>query len=74
MGNDIDKIISEESLIRRQKWLSVDLAAEEIIAFENRFGKEHLRLACHAALPMVLTPELINLIRINFFDQESSHG
>lgn len=69
MENVIDQVISHESLIRR-KWLTIDQAAEEIVAFEDRFGKEHFELACHAALPLILTPELINLIRVNYFDRE----
>jgi tetratricopeptide (TPR) repeat protein len=43
------------------------------VAFERRFGIKHLYLACHAALPLILTPELVNLIRINFLDSENIH-
>jgi formylglycine-generating enzyme required for sulfatase activity len=30
-----------------------------------------LQLACHAALPLILTPELLNLIRINFLADQA---
>lgn len=50
----------------RQRWLPTDIAARAVATFERRFGVPHLWLACHAALPLILTPELVNLIRINF--------
>ncbi|WP_066426092.1 formylglycine-generating enzyme family protein [Anabaena sp. 4-3] len=34
--------------------------------FRQRFGKPHLDLACHAAFPLALTPELLYLLRENF--------
>jgi hypothetical protein len=46
------------------------MAAEEVLAFESRFGPAAARLACHAAFPLFLTPELINLIRINFLSDD----
>ncbi|QTA82859.1 Sulfatase-modifying factor enzyme domain-containing protein [Desulfonema limicola] len=57
---------NSETNIIRSRWLAADIADKEIEIFENRFGTNHLNLACHAALPLILTPELINLIRINF--------
>ncbi|KST66732.1 tetratricopeptide repeat protein [Mastigocoleus testarum] len=58
-----------EAVVRR-RWLPPEYAVREVVAFERRFGKKHLALACHAALPLILTPELVNLIRINFLDTE----
>lgn len=39
---------------------------ERITAFEQRFGKPHLHLAYHAALPTSLTPDLLYRIWANF--------
>ncbi|MDJ0799099.1 MAG: tetratricopeptide repeat protein [Calothrix sp. MO_167.B12] len=58
-----------EAVVRR-RWLPPEYAVREVVAFERRFGEKHLALACHAALPLILTPELVNLIRINFLDSE----
>lgn len=38
-------------------------------AFARRFGKAHLDLACHAAFPLALTPELLYCLRENFQPQ-----
>ena len=35
-------------------------------AFTKRFGEAHLNLACHAAFPLALTPELLYCLRENF--------
>ncbi|MBD0346710.1 MAG: hypothetical protein ICV63_18170, partial [Coleofasciculus sp. Co-bin14] len=67
--NHIEAIIATPSLVREQ-WLSSELAVREVLAFERRFGSKHLLLACHAALPLILTPELLNLININFLEEE----
>ncbi len=56
------------SIIRKQ-WLPAEVARHEITAYADRFGEGHLGLACHAALPLMLTPELLNLIRINFVER-----
>lgn len=51
----------------------IDLAApgestfRYIKNFEYKYGKELLHLACHAALPVVINADLVNLLRINFF-------
>ena len=50
----------------RAGWLSEEDAKRRIDAFEERFGPRHRLLAAHAALPLMLDPELLNLIRINF--------
>jgi hypothetical protein len=67
--NNLETLIATPSLVREQ-WLSSELAVREVLAFERRFGSKHLLLACHAALPLILTPELLNLIHINFLEGE----
>ena len=69
MSKTLEDIISAPSIVREQ-WLSPELAVREVLAFERRFGSKHLMLACHAALPLILTPELLNLIHINFLEEE----
>jgi predicted RNA-binding protein with RPS1 domain/MoxR-like ATPase len=50
-----------------------ELAADSLIAeFEERFRPEVLDLAFHASLPVVLTPELLHFIRINFLFEAAS--
>ena len=55
----------------RKLWLSPENAVEEVLRFERRFGEENFKLACHCGLFLILTPELVNLIRINFLDEEN---
>jgi formylglycine-generating enzyme required for sulfatase activity len=43
-----------------------ELALPRIQAFERRYGREALKLACHAAFPMALTGELVYCLRENF--------
>ena len=43
-----------------------------IRAFLNQFGSAHLNLACHAALSLAFTPELLYGLWVNF--QEDCHG
>jgi hypothetical protein len=69
MSKTLEEIIAAPSLVREQ-WLSCELAVREVLAFERRFGSKHLMLACHAALPLIVTPELLNLIHINFLNEE----
>lgn len=69
MSKTIEAIITAPNLIREQ-WLSPELAVREVLAFERRFGAKHLMLACHAALPLILTPTLLNLIQINFLEEK----
>lgn len=41
--------------------------AEQIVErFVRRFQPSYKLLACHAALPLVLTPELLNFLRVQF--------
>ncbi|MEI6045771.1 MAG: SUMF1/EgtB/PvdO family nonheme iron enzyme, partial [Chloroflexota bacterium] len=49
-----ETLVQEESARRRVK------------DFERKYGKGTLHLAYHAALPVVLNPDLLHLIRINF--------
>ncbi|MBD2038590.1 WD40 repeat domain-containing protein [Leptolyngbya sp. FACHB-321] len=43
-----------------------------IEAFRQRFGEGHFCLACHAALPLALTPDLLYSLWANF--QRDTHG
>jgi formylglycine-generating enzyme required for sulfatase activity len=38
----------------------------KIIAFGRKFSAAHVAFACHAALPLALTPELLYRLRLNF--------
>ncbi len=38
----------------------------QLKSFANRFGQAYLDLACHAAFPLALTPELLYCLRENF--------
>ena len=58
----------------QQNWLSQEDAIQEVVVFARQFGLKHLRLACHAALPMLVTPELVNLIRLNLWAKNRSRG
>ena len=45
--------------------------AEQIVErFVRRFQPSYKLLACHAALPLVLTPELLNFLRVQFLRGE----
>jgi formylglycine-generating enzyme required for sulfatase activity len=47
-----------------------ELASRRLQSFQSRcgsYGETALKLACHAALPAALNPELVHLLRINFF-------
>lgn len=48
--------------------LSFDEAWERFEAYEAQYGEGHALLACHAAFPMIVSSELVNLIHINFLD------
>jgi hypothetical protein len=69
MSKTLEEIITSPSLVR-ENWLPTELAVREVLAFERRFGLRHLKLACHAALPLILSPELVNLIHLNFLEGE----
>ncbi len=40
-----------------------------LVAFAKRFGEAHVDLACHAAFPLALTPELLYCLRENFLPE-----
>ena len=42
-------------------------ASRIIKAFQTSFGEDVFHLACHAAVPVVITPELLHFLRLNFF-------
>ncbi|XHX79066.1 MAG: C39 family peptidase [Stenomitos frigidus ULC029] len=47
-------------------------ATRRIESFRQRFGEGHFYLACHAALPLALTPDLLYSLWANF--QRDIHG
>ena len=46
-------------------------AYELVMAFAAKRGEAALRLAMHAALPQVLRPELLHLVRLNFLPEST---
>jgi len=64
VSDNVDQSLS----VVRGRWLSPEIAMREVEAFSKKFGAKHLALACHGALPLIITPELLNLIHINFLD------
>jgi hypothetical protein len=42
------------------------IAIERIVGFAQEFGEAHLNLACHAAFPLALTPDLLYQLWANF--------
>jgi inactive STAND len=42
-------------------------AARRLRNFEKKYGRPALHLACHAAFAVAINPDLLNLLRINFF-------
>jgi formylglycine-generating enzyme required for sulfatase activity len=50
--------------------LTQELAEQKIERFVSRFEPSYEYLACHCALPLVLTPELVNYIRVQFLLSE----
>ena len=47
-------------------------ATRRLESFRQRFGDGHVYLACHAALPLALTPDLLYSLWANF--QRDTHG
>src|SRR5438477_13026518 len=66
--NNLEEIVSDYNFIRKE-WLPLEQAIQQVVKFEREFGEAHLVFACHTALPSILTPELVNLIRINFLEK-----
>ena len=46
-----------------------DIAIERVVGFAQKFNRAHLDLACHAAFPQTLTPELLYQIWLRFVPQ-----
>lgn len=46
----------------------------QIKSFTKRFGEAHLLLACHAALPLAITPDLLYCIWTNFQQDVKGRG
>lgn len=53
----------------REGWMPIEQAASLYVAFERRYGEGTSLFTCHAAFPFILSPELVNLIRINFLPE-----
>ena len=66
MNNALD--FTPDTALFKKDWLPLEQAIQKVARFEHEFGEAHLALACHAALASILTPELVNLIRINFLE------
>jgi hypothetical protein len=62
----MDKVMLPTKL---QIGLDEDTALDRIISFVEFFGKAHLDLACHAAFPLVLTPDMLYQIWASFVPQ-----
>ncbi len=46
------------------------IAQNKVERFVSRFESSYHLLACHVALPLVLTPELVNYLRVQFLKSE----
>ncbi|NJN12986.1 MAG: hypothetical protein HC836_34475 [Richelia sp. RM2_1_2] len=46
-----------------------DIAIERVVGFAQKFNRAHLDLACHAAFPQTLTPDLVYQIWLRFVPQ-----
>lgn len=55
--------------LTRAHVLERDEAVARIVRFTQRFGEAHFILACHAAFPLALTPDLLYQIWVNFVPQ-----
>ncbi len=44
-------------------------AKDEVIRFTQKWGRDYLNLACHAAFPLAITPELAYCLRENFLPE-----
>ena len=50
----------------RKTWAQPDIVVSQIVRFERSFGPDAFRLACQCSVLPAITPELVNLININF--------
>jgi len=53
----------------RGREASHEVAVDRVVGFAQQFGEAHLILACHAAFPLALTPELLYRLWANFVPQ-----
>jgi ribose 1,5-bisphosphokinase PhnN len=63
----VNEIMSTDLLPGQR--MSRKAAVERVVYFAQRFGEAHLALACHAAFPLVLTPDLLYCVRANFVSE-----
>ncbi len=54
--------------------MKTDTIQRQIKSFKKRFGEAHLLLACHAALPLAITPDLLYCIWTNFQQDVKGRG
>ncbi|NEO74060.1 M15 family metallopeptidase [Moorena sp. SIO3H5] len=54
--------------------MKTDTIQRQIKSFKKRFGEAHLLLACHAALPLAITPDLLYCIWANFQQDVKGRG
>jgi CHAT domain-containing protein len=48
---------------------NLDIAVERVVGFAQKFDRSHFDLACHAAFPQTLTPDLLYQIWLRFVPQ-----
>ena len=60
-----DSMVSDTS----SRGLNHTAALERVVSFAERFGENHFLLACHAAFPLAITPDLLYQVWINFVPQ-----
>src|SRR6266566_7177951 len=65
----MDQIIASASLSSRVR---PETARMRVASFKKRFNEPHYYLACHAAFPLALTPDLLYRLWANF--QHDSNG
>ena len=67
-NSDFDVFLAHNSLDKPRHQINekIIITHPQLKSFRNRFGKAHLDLACHAAFPLALTPELLYCLRENF--------
>ncbi|NEP25054.1 M15 family metallopeptidase [Moorena sp. SIO3I6] len=54
--------------------MKTETIQRQIKSFKKRFGEAHLLLACHAALPLAITPDLLYCIWTNFQQDVKGRG
>lgn len=58
-------------VVVRKLWLFLENVVEEVVRFECCFGEENFKFVCYCGLFLILIFELVNLIWINFLDEEN---